>query len=57
MSATHPLVVEHPNPDLTWLSTLREEVLEPDRDGNRGSDFHHQVLPPSSGELARAWLP
>jgi predicted TIM-barrel fold metal-dependent hydrolase len=30
MSATKPLVVEHPNPDVGWLNKLREEILEPD---------------------------
>jgi L-fuconolactonase len=30
MSATQPLVVEHPNPNIAWLDRLREEVLDPD---------------------------
>src|SRR6516165_281535 len=29
-SATQPLVVEHPSPNLAWLGKLREEILEPD---------------------------
>lgn len=104
MSAKQPLVVEHPNPDLSWLGKLREDILDPDlpikahvggplgfgpNSGKRdeviarwhdamrqlaacpnvhvklgglamainGFDFHRQVLPPSSGELAQAWQP
>jgi L-fuconolactonase len=30
MSSAQPLVVEHPNPNLTWLNKLREEILDPD---------------------------
>ena len=30
MSATQPLVIEHPTPHLAWLNKLREEILEPD---------------------------
>jgi L-fuconolactonase len=30
MSASQPLVVEHPNPNPTWLAKLREDILDPD---------------------------
>jgi hypothetical protein len=30
MSEAQPLVIEHPNPNLTWLSKLREDILDPD---------------------------